>query len=526
MTFIPGGEYRLVGWGNVVDAPARLDDFLIDRFEVTNREFKEFVTAGGYLSKDHWKHALIKEGRELSWDEAMRELRDRTGLPGPRSWSSQSYPQGRDEHPVTDITWYEAAAYCSFRGKSLPTLFQWEKAARDGVFTHHWGSVMPWGVVGPGDPVGRRANFQTTDTVPVTSFEFGMSPFGCYHMAGNVAEWCLNEHTDGYVQAGGSFTDTPYRFANYGGLPGFRGTPALGCRCVLNTSHADQGGLRIEPDKEVPVYKPTSDESFRAWMTHYRYDRMPLQPEVLELREEDGWRREKLAYAGEGRGRTPAYLYLPKNFRPPFQVIHYAPSAGAADAPLSDEMEFILRPYILSGRAAFGVVLEGFFERPRPPGFVVPGLESVRMRELVVSRITELRRGLDFLETRSELDRSKIAFYGTSAGVSLGQRLAAIDPRYRAAVFVAGGAEREWVSYIAEANPLNFASHVRVPKLVINGRYDEEYQYRTDIEPFFKLLRDPKRQMLFDSGHLPPLEQVAPVVNGFLDETLGPVRRD
>lgn len=65
-----------------------------------------------------------------------------------------------------------------------------------------------------------------------------------------------------------------------------------------------------------------------------------------------------------------------------------------------------------------------------------------------------------------------------------------------------------------------------MPRLVINGRYDEEYQYRTDIEPLLKLFREPKRQMLSDSGHIPPLEQVAPVVTGFLHETLGPVRRN
>lgn len=265
-----------------------------------------------------------------------------------------------------------------------------------------------------------------------------MSPFGAYHMAGNVAEWCLNEHTDGYVQAGGSFKDASYLFGSYGGSPGLHATSALGCRCVLNTNEADQGAIRIEPDKEVPVYEPTSRESLRAWVTHYRYDRAPLEPEVLEVHEAEGWRREKLSFAGGGQGRTVAYLYLPKNFHPPFQVIHYAPTAGAYDVPLSEEMEFFLPPYIQSGRAAFGVVHEGFFERPEPPGYVNPQRSSVRYREVTVSRITELRRGLDYLATRSELDPNKIVFFGISGGVSLGLRVAAIDPRYRAVVLLAG----------------------------------------------------------------------------------------
>ena len=60
----------------------------------------------------------------------MKELKDRTGLPGPRSWSSQNFPEGKADHPVTDITWHEAAAYATFRGKQLPTIFQWENAAQ------------------------------------------------------------------------------------------------------------------------------------------------------------------------------------------------------------------------------------------------------------------------------------------------------------------------------------------------------------------------------------------------------------
>src|SRR6185369_6186337 len=94
-----------------------------------------------------WKYPFIKDGKEISWEEAMRLLKDRTGLPGPRSWSNQKYPDGKEEHPVTDITWYEAAAYAAFRGKQLPTVFQWEKAARNGVVNQITGFAMPWGMV-------------------------------------------------------------------------------------------------------------------------------------------------------------------------------------------------------------------------------------------------------------------------------------------------------------------------------------------------------------------------------------------
>ena len=121
MVFVPGGEYTLVGYGKPTQTTVRLDDYFIDQFEVTNSEYKEFVSAGGYLKQQFWKFPFRKDGREISWQEAMQSFRDRTGLNGPRSWSNQTFPDGKDQYPVTDITWYEAAAYAEFRGKQLPT---------------------------------------------------------------------------------------------------------------------------------------------------------------------------------------------------------------------------------------------------------------------------------------------------------------------------------------------------------------------------------------------------------------------
>ncbi len=204
MAFVPGGDYRLVGWSRPTAERVRLDAYLIDKYEVTNREYKEFINARGYLDRKFWQHKFIKDGRELSWEEALREFKDQTGLPGPRSWRNQEIPEGKAEHPVVDITWYEAAAYAAFRGKELPTVFQWEKAARNGL-TMAAGVIMPWGLFTGDEAVERRANFGGRGTLPVESLEFGLSPFGCYHMAGNVAEWCRNPSDEGFATAGGSW---------------------------------------------------------------------------------------------------------------------------------------------------------------------------------------------------------------------------------------------------------------------------------------------------------------------------------
>ena len=129
------------------------------------------------LKKQYWNYPFVKDGLELTWRWQSSQFRDRTNLAGPRSWSGQQFPDGKAEHPVTDINWYEAAAYAAFRDKRLPTIFQWEKAARNGLFTYYSGYVMPWGPIDVTRTVDTRANFKSGGTTPVGSFEFGMSPF-------------------------------------------------------------------------------------------------------------------------------------------------------------------------------------------------------------------------------------------------------------------------------------------------------------------------------------------------------------
>jgi formylglycine-generating enzyme required for sulfatase activity len=181
MAFVPGSEYRMASWSRPTDRRVRLSDYFIDKYEVSNEDYKAFINAGGYARRDLWSHPFVNEGRTLSWDEAMALFVDRTGLPGPRQWSNQSVPEGKADYPVTDVSWFEAEAFAAFRGKRLPTVFQWEKAARNGAIGPAGIVVMPWGLFYPGDDLEARANFGSGPQ-PVTSGEFGMSRFGARNM--------------------------------------------------------------------------------------------------------------------------------------------------------------------------------------------------------------------------------------------------------------------------------------------------------------------------------------------------------
>lgn len=528
MIFVPGGDYHLVSWRKPTADVVKLDDFLIDKYEVSNREYKEFISAGAYLKKQFWKHPFVKNGKTISWEEAMTGFKDRTGLPAPRGWANQTYAEGKAEHPVTDITWYEAAAYAEFRGKSLPSIFQWEKSARDGFFTQGPGEVLPWGFFQKGDALDYRANISGKDTMPVDSFEFGISPFGLFNMAGNVSEWCLNEMTEGYPTMGSSWGEPPYGFGSIAGFPSFYVSNKLGFRCVKNLGGSEQDKAKIDTEKAIPVYSPSSEAEFRSWTPFYRYDKTSTEAQIVEVKETDEWRREKISYVGADDERVLAYLYLPKNYKRPLQVIQYVPAGDVFGnfATVPQHVENFMSPHIKAGRAVFAVVLKGFTERENPPEYKSAPVNSIKFRERIVKHATDLSRGLDYLETRDDIDREKIVYWGYSAGAELGLIFASVENRYRAVVFIAVGFSPELENSIAEANEINFAPHVKAPKLMLNGRYDEQFSWKTEAEPLFKLLSEPKHLELYDGGHTPPPEIAVPSVGKWLNQTLGEVQSE
>ena len=155
--------------------PIEFNSFWIDRFEVTNQQFKAFVDAGGYRRREFWTHPFVKGTQTLSWEEAMELFRDSTGRPGPASWQAGSYPHEQDDVPVRGVSWYEAAAYAAFAGKQLPTMAHWITVAGSMFFT----SILP------------AANFGGTG--PLAGKNGGvLHRFGTMNLAGNVKEWVAN----------------------------------------------------------------------------------------------------------------------------------------------------------------------------------------------------------------------------------------------------------------------------------------------------------------------------------------------
>lgn len=183
MVLIPGGEFIMgtdSDGANNDQKPAHtvyLDAYYIDKHEVTNAQYEEFIVNGGYKEKEFW----TKEG----WDFIQKY---KVGSPlkyGRNPISTEP------DHPVIGVTWYEANAYAKWAGKRLPTEAEWEKAARGtDRRIYPWGNKMDFS----------KLNYfpHTTKLFSVGSFPKGASPYGIMDMAGSVWEWTADWYDETY----------------------------------------------------------------------------------------------------------------------------------------------------------------------------------------------------------------------------------------------------------------------------------------------------------------------------------------
>jgi dienelactone hydrolase len=526
---IPSGMVRVPA--TKIPAIGTLSDFLIGRFEVTNREYKTFMDAGGYHNREYWKHNFMKDGKELTWETAMKEFVDQTGLPGPSYWLGGDYPLGQGNYPVSGVSWYEAAAYSEYAGMKLPTFTHWD-VARGGLTP-----MVQVFQLGGFAVLAPFSNFGGNGPVAVGSLS-GITAYGAYDMAGNVREWCWNETMAGRVIRGGSWQDNTYEFNNIRQSPAMDRSSRNGIRLA---SYPDPDAIPPEafthwhPVEIVDINKkkPVSDDIFQIYKDQFAYDPMELNAKVeYSEKSPGGWTREKISFdAAYGGERVLAYLFLPENVPPPYQTVIYFPGGVSINMTSSQDLEnyyefpMFLSFLVRNGRAVLYPIYKGTFERGDPAleGIRSQNPDSYARSELLIKTVKDFRRSIDYLETRPDIDTSKLAYYGISWGGRLGTIIPAVEKRLVTNIMVAGGMGRMLAR--PEANTFNYVTRVTIPTLMLNGKYDVYID--SEIRPAFSLLGTPdenKKLILYDTDHIPPRAEYIKEILTWLDRWLGPVR--
>ena len=514
MVWVEGGTFSL--WIPGLDGlpTVTLDPYWIDKFEVTNRDFKKFLDAGGYTTQRYWKQKFLKDGKELSWQQAVALFRDKTGRPGPSTWELSNYPEGQADYPVTGVSWYEAAAYAEFVSKSLPTVYHWDEAAG----TRAASDIAP------------ISNFSGKGLATVGSY-LGLGPHGTYDMAGNAKEWCWNlsgNENKRYV-LGGAWNEPAYMFEDPDAQSPFTRSPEYGFRLAKYTAPPPESAMGPLQGlfRDYRHEKPVSDDVFHAYRSLYAYDKAPLNSAVETVDDSsESWRKEKVSFdAAYGNERITAYIYLPRHGAPPYQTIVFFPGSNAIQTRSSQDLilkgiDFMPR----SGRAMVYPIYKSTYERgdALKDDIAVP---TNFYRDHVIAWSKDLGRTIDYLETRHDLRTNHLAYYGLSWGAAQAPVMISMEPRIKLAVLVGGGLD--FGRPLPEVDPINFASRVKVPVLMINGRYDFFFPTETSQKPMFLSLGTPprdKRHVVFEAGHVPPNDLMIKEILDWLDRYQGSVQ--
>lgn len=512
MAKIPKTEAKMYIVGLEQEGGKMVDEFLIDKYEVSNKQFKTFIDAGGYSNQAYWQFPFYLDDQEISFEAAIDMFVDKTGRIGPANWEAGSYPNGAENHPVTGISWYEAAAYAAFVKKQLPTVYHWSIVAE----TSRSEFIIP------------LSNFNGKSTVPVGSSD-GYSNFGIYDLAGNAREWCFNGSNQAgqrYV-LGGGWNDPTYSFNDSYTQSAFDRSVANGFRCMKelpgDTNMSALIGEIAPLFRDYKSEKPVDDRTFALYLNQFMYDKSPLESQVEKTMESDIAKIEKITFdAAYNNERMQVWVYLPKDIEPPYQTVVYFPGSNAIYATEFNPESLWYIDFILkSGRALVYPIYKGTNERHSELNSDLPN-ESVMYKDHVTMWIKDFSRTIDYLETRPDIQADKIAYLGWSWGGYMGGIIPAVEKRVKAVVLNVGGMVMN--KSLPEVDQLNYLPRVTQPILMLNGKHDMFFPIETSQKPMYGFLgtadKDKKR-IVYEAGHLVPRTDFVKETLKWYDQYLG-----
>ena len=375
--------------------PDYLGNFWMDCYEVTNREYKIFLDAGGYTNPSYWEFPFIVEDDTISFDDAKKKFIDNTGWTGPANWELGEFPKGSGNLPVTGVSWYEALAYAKFIGKSLPTIFHWSYVSESNAAPE----------------IIKFSNFNKKGPVEKGTYN-SMTRFGTYDLPGNVSEWIYNSTGNDRYFLGGNFREPPYMYNLKSQISPWIRNELIGFRCIKYIDDALEHKLIQNFDQQKRDYtnlQPVSEEIFQVYKELLEFERIELNPSMISKTFTKDWVKEIISVDVPYEDVPMNILILlPVNYKPPYQAIVYFPGLDAhysnamANMKIHSGIDFFLK----SGRAIIWPVYYSSHGRGR---INIQNLNE--WKQSYKNIIIDVQITIDYVQTRNDIDPDRIAYY-------------------------------------------------------------------------------------------------------------------
>ena len=466
--------------------------FYMDKYEVSNKDYKEFVDSNGYYRDEFWPLDLMHEGKKISFSEVKTSFVDKANFPSPKDWYQGTYENGKELYPVSGISWYEAYAYANFRNMSLPSVAEWFYA---------FDRNRP-------ERALKNANINSYNYTKSRIESDSENNNGIFDMAGNVREWVSNNIKDENSRGilGGSFADDTYVPFDFYSQNAWNRSSYNGIRLVKKIEPDNSGEIFYKREKLRNFYDNyrTTEKEWNLMESLFMYDKNNISFEQVNTSKVNGQ-----------EFYCTSFNIITSNMTMPVHHLRADPEIKSKKAiiyfPGSNALyrDKITYPTWVTEMENSGVDVifpEYLSTYSRQDGVKTDiGNTSMNYRDHLITWVKEVRYAVDYAIQNGYEPH----YFGVSWGGQVGVNILAIEDRFKTGILFVGGISLDDVR--EEIQPEKYAARIKTPTLLLNGRYDFYFPYQSSQLPLFNLMNldnNNKRHVVVDYAHYVPMHIV------------------
>ena len=462
--------------------------FYMDKYEVSNKDYKEFVDANGYYREEFWPIDIMYEGEPISFNDVKTTFVDKANFPSPKDWYQGTYENGKELYPVSGISWYEAYAYAKFRNMSLPSVAEWFYA---------FDRNRP-------ERALKNANINSYNYTKSRIESDSENNNGIFDMAGNVREWVSNNIKDENSRGilGGSFVDDTYVPFEFYSQNAWNRSSYNGIRLVKKIESDNSGEIFYKREKLRNFYENyrTTEKEWDLIESLFMYDKNNInfeQFETSKVTDQEFYCRS--SNITSSNFTMPVHHLLSDPEIKSKKALIYFPGSNAL---LRDKITY---PTWMTEMVNSGVDVifpEYLSTYSRQDGMNTDiGNTTMNYRDHLITWVKEVRYAVDYAIQNGYEPH----YFGVSWGGQVGVNILAIEDRFKTGILYVGGISLDDVR--EEIQPEKYAARIKTPTLLLNGRYDFYFPYQSSQLPLFNLMNldnNNKRHVVVDYAHYVP----------------------